>query len=127
MEREKLKEIDTEPIVLRTPFIKQLEAGNFSIELVKRSNCIIFHLNSSSPILDMEIQYKIVPKKIIHALRNIIPKSIQIHITFVPEMNSWAIYSTELATDPFKDWICEKVIEALRQEFGPDANKVPVL
>lgn len=119
--------VNPEPISLTIPELHSIAVATFTIEYIKRKERIVFHLTANVPVKDDEIKYKIIPKKIIHALYPVIPKHIKINITFVPELNSWAIYSDDLAQDPFRDWICSRIIEALKREFTVDLNKVPAI
>jgi hypothetical protein len=117
-----------ETIKLTPVELQKVELINFTIEGGSKGTDVIFHVNATGKkIVDNEIIYKIVPKMIINALRNVIPKSFEVFIVFVPEMNSWAVRVKGLGLDIFVEKMIARGIEALSKMFKSGTFKEVIL
>lgn len=94
------------------------DVNEFTVELIYKTDAVIFHINQKKPMqFSDEYIYKEVPKRIIRALNPIIPKSMKVLITYVPEMFSWAVIIRQLVNDPCLKIISEAALRALEKEF----------
>lgn len=118
--KEQLIEL-TEPTAIKIskPEVYERLMPEFRIEAVLRAVDVVFHLfpQGKYPEKDSDFTHVFIPKKIIKALRNVIPRNFKVLILYVRDMRSWAVVVRGLGKDPLNRLIVTHALEALNKEF----------